>query len=256
VFFLPLAAKIAESLLPTREDTDVPGRPRFLDATALDTPVVALNCAAREALRMGEYVEEMMRGVIVALQDVDKGKTSELRDMDDVVDSLYEEIKLYATKISRQEVDEPESRRIAEIQSFVTNLENIGDIIENIVDMAAKKDKKKLRFSDEGLAEISKLHAKVAANLNLAISVFMSADIAVARKLVKQKRVINTLERRITEKHMERLRQGRRESIETSALHMDILRDLRRIHSHITAVAYPILDAAGELKKSRLKKTA
>ncbi|MDA7949134.1 MAG: Na/Pi cotransporter family protein [Hyphomicrobiaceae bacterium] len=256
MFLLPLAARTAERLLPARDDADMPGHPQFLDAATLDMPAVALNCAAREALRMGEYVEEMMRGVIVALQAPHKGKTSELKSMDDVIDSLYEEIKLYATKISRQEVDEPESRRIAEIQSFVTNLENIGDIIENIADMADRKDAEHLRFSDEGLAEITKLHAKVADNLNLAISVFMSADIGAARRLVKQKRVINTLERRITEKHMERLRQGRRESIETSALHMDILRDLRRIHSHITAVAYPILDAAGELKKSRLKKTA
>jgi len=55
---------------------------------------------------------------------------------------------------------------------------------------------------------------------------------------------------------MQRLRQWRRESIETSALHMDILRDIRRIHSHITAVAYPVLDAAGELKKSKPKKAA
>jgi phosphate:Na+ symporter len=34
---------------------------------------------------------------------------------------------------------------------------------------------------------------------------------------------------------------------------MDVLRDQRRIHSHITAVAYPILERAGKLRKSRLK---
>ncbi len=30
---------------------------------------------------------------------------------------------------------------------------------------------------------------------------------------------------------------------------MDVLRDQRRIHSHITAVAYPILEQAGKLRK-------
>jgi phosphate:Na+ symporter len=44
-----------------------------------------------------------------------------------------------------------------------------------------------------------------------------------------------------------RLREGRPESIETSSLHLDILRDLRRIHSHICSVAYPVLEAAGEI---------
>ena len=98
------------------------------------------------------------------------------------------------------------------------------------------------------------MHTKVATNLNLAMTVFMSGDIVIARQLIGEKRVVNALERRAIENHMERLRQGRLESIETSALHNDILRDLRRIHSHIAAVAYPILDAAGELRKTRLKK--
>ena len=40
--------------------------------------------------------------------------------------------------------------------------------------------------------------------------------------------------------------------METSALHVDVLRDLKRISGHLTAVAYPILDRAGELLQSRL----
>jgi phosphate:Na+ symporter len=41
-------------------------------------------------------------------------------------------------------------------------------------------------------------------------------------------------------------RQGRVAG-EITSLHLDVLRDLRRIHSHIRSVAYPVLDAAGEL---------
>jgi hypothetical protein len=53
------------------------------------------------------------------------------------------------------------------------------------------------------------------------------------------------------ERHLARLREGRPESIETSSLHLDILRDLKRIHSHIRSVAYPVLEAAGVLQPSR-----
>ena len=56
--------------------------------------------------------------------------------------------------------------------------------------------------------------------------------------------------------HLSRLREGRPESIETSSLHLDVLRDLKRIHSHICSVAYPVLEAAGELQSTRLKETA
>jgi phosphate:Na+ symporter len=55
------------------------------------------------------------------------------------------------------------------------------------------------------------------------------------------------------ESHLARLREGRTESIETSSLHLDVLRDLKRIHAHICSAAYPVLEAAGELHPSRLK---
>ena len=37
----------------------------------------------------------------------------------------------------------------------------------------------------------------------------------------------------------------------TSALHTDIIRDFRRINSHITTVAYSILDTAEQYKDVR-----
>ncbi len=254
IFLVPVAAKILERLLPPQDDPDEIERPRLLDTTAIGTPAVALSCASRETLRMGEYVETMIAGMMVALEENNAKKAASLIEMDDLVDRSYEEIKLYVAKIACQEVDETESHRISEVFAFSTNLEHIGDITENLLEIVEKKVRKQLHFSNEGFAEIKEMHAKVAANLNLAMTVFMSGDIVVARQLIGEKRVVSSLERRAIGNHMERLRLGRLESIETSALHNDILRDLRRIHSHIAAVAYPILDAAGELRKTRLKK--
>lgn len=54
------------------------------------------------------------------------------------------------------------------------------------------------------------------------------------------------------ERHFERLGRGTAQSIDSSALHLDILRDLKRINSHIMSVAYPILERAGELAETRL----
>ncbi len=55
------------------------------------------------------------------------------------------------------------------------------------------------------------------------------------------------------ESHLERLRERRPESIESSSLHLDVLRDLKRIHSHICSAAYPVLERAGALRPSRLR---
>jgi phosphate:Na+ symporter len=51
---------------------------------------------------------------------------------------------------------------------------------------------------------------------------------------------------------MERLRKRTVESIETSEIHLDAVRDLVQINTLVTSVAYPILEETGELLDSRL----
>jgi phosphate:Na+ symporter len=141
-----------------------------------------------------------------------------------------------------------------EIISFSINLEHVGDIIDkNLMELAAKKIKRKVVFSREGAAELESFHQEVFANLKLAFSVFMSGDVKVARQLLTEKATLRAAEFAAAESHLARLREGRPESIESSSLHLDVLRDLKRIHSHICSVAYPVLERAGELQASRLK---
>jgi phosphate:Na+ symporter len=157
------------------------------------------------------------------------------------------------TQVTRETIAEPDTRRCMDIIAYTTNLEHVGDIVDkNLVELAVKKIKNRLRFSTEGLAEIGEIHANVLSTLKLSLAVFMQADPVQARKLLEEKARMRDQERRAAEQHLERLKSGRPESIETSSLHLDILRDLKRIHSHLTSVAYPILEQTGELKQSRL----
>ena len=81
----------------------------------------------------------------------------------------------------------------------------------------------------------------------------MSGDVKIARQLITEKAMLRAAEFAAAESHLARLREGRPESIESSSLHLDVLRDLKRIHSHICSVAYPVLERAGELQTTRLK---
>jgi len=88
--------------------------------------------------------------------------------------------------------------------------------------------------------------------MRLAVTVFVTRDLALAKTLMAEKDHIRTAERQATESHFQRLREGKVASIETSALHLDILRDLKRVAAHLTSVALPILEAHGALRTSRL----
>jgi phosphate:Na+ symporter len=256
IFIGPLnaVAWLLERILPERKQPADPYAPRHLDEAALPTPPLALANAARETLRMGDLVETMLRNVMAALLDNDRKLTADVSRLDNAVDRLNEAIKLYITKLTRDALDERDGRRAMEIISFTINLEHIGDIIDkNLCELAAKKIKKRYQFSAEGAAELTGFHKQVVDSLQAAFGIFMTGDIAAARRLLRQKSELRQAELAAAERHFERLREGRPESLETTSLHLDILSDLKRIHSHICSVAYPVLEAAGELRRDRFE---
>jgi phosphate:Na+ symporter len=243
----PLAGLLVR-ILPERKQAADPSLPRHLDEAALDSPSLAIANAARETLRMGDEVETMLSQVMTAIMDNDRKLAGEVSKRDNVVDRLTEAIKLYIAKLTRDSLDEREGRRAMEIVSFAINLEHVGDIIDkNLCELAVKKSKRRYQFSAEGAAELVSFHKRVCESLRIAFSVFMRGDVEAARRLVREKAELRSIELAAGERHFERLREGRAESIETSSLHLDILRDLKRIHSHICSVAYPVLEDAGEL---------
>lgn len=259
IVFLPLidpVAALCRRLVPDRPQTDDPGKPRNLDPNVLDTPAEALGCALRETLNLGDRVADMLRQTMDVFEKNDARAVKAIESADDAVDSLYEAIKLYLIQTSRTELGEEDGRRYVEILTFVTNLEHAGDIIDkNLMELAAKKIKNRYAFSAEGTAELRAFHARVLDNLRLALNVFTTRDITLARRLVAEKTAMREAEARAADSHYARLREGRPESIETSSIHMDVIRDLKRINGHLTTVAYPILEAAGELAETRLKTT-
>ncbi len=255
--FLPLVpavARIADRILPESREGEDLSKPRYLDPTAVDTPPVAIAAATREVLRMADIVETMLRNVIRVYETDDPKLADEVSGQDDSVDDLYEAIKLYLTQVSRNALDESDSRRCIDLITFTTNLEHIGDIIDkNLIDLARKKIRDQVSFSEEGWRELVELHERVLDQMKLSIGVFVSGDVATARELIAEKDRFRDLERQAGEHHLARLRSGRIETIQSSALHLDILRDLKRVNSHLSSVAYPILERSGELRPTRLK---
>jgi len=255
--FLPLVDVVAwacRRLLPAKPVVDDPGKPSHLDPNVLDSPAEALGCALRETLNLGDRVADMLRGTIDVFERNDPKAVKAIEAADDAVDRLYEAIKLYLIQTSRTELGEEDGKRYIEILTFTTNLEHIGDIVDkNLMELAAKKIRNRYAFSPEGMAELRAFHARVLENLRLALNVFTTRDITLARRLVAEKTAMREAEAKAADSHFARLREGRPESIETSSIHMDVIRDLKRINGHLASVAYPILEAAGELADTRLK---
>ena len=257
ISFTGLVGRLVDRILPEPTLGADSTRPRHLDPVALATPSLAISCASREALHQADVVETMLRGILPVIRNNDLVLAEQLRNMDDTVDELYTAIKFYMTQVSREALSERESRRWTDIVSFTINMEQVADIIERVLqDVEDKKVRKNRSFSDAGMAEIAHLHERLLANLRLGMSVFLDGHVRDAKKLLEEKSRFGSLEREYAGTHLARLQENTAQSIETSSLHLDLISDLKRINSHICSIAYPVLDAAGELAKPRARHSA
>jgi phosphate:Na+ symporter len=256
IVFIGLTDRVAtlvQKWLPDAKDASPQTAPRYLDIAAITTPALALANAAREALRIGDTIEQMLNGMLEVIRTNNAQRVEEIIRLDDDVDRLYTAVKLYLTQISREALDERDSRRWAEIISLTINLEHVGDILERIVmELRDKKIAQRLSFSEAGMREITELHEKLVSNLRLGLSVFLNGDVKSAQRLLAEKERFRDLERAFHDSHLDRLAGQSVQSIETSSLHLDIISDLRRINSFFCSTAYPILEQAGQLRRSRL----
>lgn len=258
VVFFPLLGPYANLLrrwMPTRVNANDPSRPLYLDPAARETPVIALGGAAREALRLADVVENMLLGLRETFEGANRKQISETKQMDDILDKLNSAIKAYVTSLDPEELGEEDHRRLREILTFATNMEHAGDIIDrNLLGIANKMVKRGVTFSKVGQAELLAMLDRLVVNVRSAGSLFMTGDDRAARLLANEKEVFREMEAKATNAHFDRLRAGNIETVETSTLHLDALRDLKSINANlVAAAAYPVLERTGELLPNRLR---
>jgi phosphate:Na+ symporter len=246
LLFLPfqgLAGRLIVSLVPDRPEEERRFQTRYLDERFAEQPGLAIGQATREALRMADIAQGMFRDAAQVFRTGSQELLEDVERRDDQLDYLEREIKLFLTRLDKHTMNQELSQREIALLGFIGNMENIGDIIDkNLMELARKKLYQGRRFSEPGEAELMDFHAQVSKNLERAIVAFATSDRALAQEVLEQRTAIRQRERELRQSHLDRLRAGLAESVETSEIHLDVLTNLKRINSHITALVYPILE--------------
>jgi phosphate:Na+ symporter len=195
----------------------------------------------------------MLLRVSDAFEQNNATRLKEIPLLERQIDRLQQEVKIYLSKLGRSGLSEDEGRRSIVIIDYAINLEHIGDIVEKgLLPEVTKKITQGLKFSEDGFAELQQLFQLTIDNLRVGQTILITRDINLAKQLMERKIEVRHMEKRSSERHLKRLRDGRADSLQTSSLHLDILRDLKRINAHIVSVAHPIMDEQGLLGESRL----
>lgn len=243
LLFLPLLkpyGKLVNYLVKEREKPGL--KAIYLDPRVLDSPALALGQASREVLRMADITYSMLKGTMDVFKSNDEELMKTLVSEDDRVDTLEEEITSYLTKLSQEELTAADSQKAVSLLYAVDELEHIGDLVsKNLMGYARKKTKQGFSFSDEGMREMEEFHQEVLKTFQMAMDALATSNRSLAEQVVKRRGLINQLLKDMHNAHLDRLRRGLKESIETSAIHLDLMSDLERANFHATNIGYAIL---------------
>jgi len=256
--YLPFTRQVSQLMRRIVPDQKVApdnlSQPRYLDQMALATPGVALSNAALETVRMSELLDRMFDTAIVALRSGSLEKLKELKTLDEKLNRYHTSVHGYLSDLTQSELEKNDTKRALEIMLYASNLEHAGDVIHlNLADRIKAKAKQSIGFSVEQHASLDDLCLIIGHSLRLATGVLTSNDIDGAKRLVEQKNAFRSLENRIIDEHFRDSGKARGASLRKSALFVDMIRDLHRINSHIVSAAYPIIEAAGLLRDSRIR---
>jgi phosphate:Na+ symporter len=242
-------------LLPDPPQPTDPGRPLYLETAALDSATVALANATRESLRMADMVQGMLKNSLEAFHTQNRELASGVSATDRAIRQLGSAIRGYLVAIGSEQTldDAREGARLQDILSAVINVEHVSDIVANsLMESAVKQQKRGQSLSADELAAIAMMHNELFESLRLAMAIFLRADQADAQRLVLRKARLRELEASTTALCVRRLRDttlanraGGAEGIPATPDESGVLkvvRDLRRIHSHLASFAYPVLN--------------
>lgn len=258
LIYLPFTRQVSRlmaRIVPDQKQLpDNLSHPRYLDQMALSTPSVALSNAALETVRMSELLDRMFDTAIVALRSGSLETLKELKTLDERLNRYQSSVHAYLSDLTQAELEKSDTKRALEIMLYASNLEHAGDVIHlNLADRIKAKAKLSITFTVQQHASLDDLCLIISQSLRLATGVLTSSDVEGAKRLIEQKDAFRALENKIIDEHFRESGKAKGASLRKSALFVDIIRDLHRINSHIVSAAYPIIEAAGLLRDSRIK---
>ncbi|MBO6825767.1 MAG: Na/Pi cotransporter family protein [Sneathiella sp.] len=256
IFLIGPVGRLTEKLITEKADaSQAAQRPMHLDRAALESPQLALANALRDTLRMGDILEGLFRDFKGAFETGDKLKLQQLKEADEIILDFNAGVKSYLTELGREPLDDEDERRSTEILTFASNMENVGNILLlSMVEMLERNGQQAVNYSKDDIADHNALFEQLLENMKLAFNLLISRRSTEALNLIQRKQAFRDQEQQAVQRHLQRLRENKGVDDASSALHLGLLSDLRRINSLITEFAYPIAAKKKREKSEKVKK--
>jgi phosphate:Na+ symporter len=242
VVFLPLAG-VLETLviwLIPEKAGDAEARPVVLEEHLLDTPVIALEQARREILRMTEKAKKAFHGAVVGLLSVDRKLLAKVAQTEDTIDEFQSEITSYLVALSKRQLSDEVSIELPVLLHTVNDLERVGDHAVNIVEVAQRKIEQGIRFSDSARNEGEKLKAEIDQMFECISAALRENDTDAARRALANEENLNRMQIDFRRSHVQRMTDGKC-SPQAGLMFIDLVDNIEKVGDHLTNIAQAVM---------------
>lgn len=212
----------------------------MLDENFLRTPPVAVARCRELTDEMASLTQETLRLAVGVVRQYDAAAARQVRELESRIDMYEDKIGNYLVHLSSRKLTVADSQEVTKLLHGISDFERISDHARNVMDSGEELEKKGLRFSETGTAEIEVMFRAVEESVSLAVEAFRQEDGAIARRIEPLEQVVDDLRTELRSRHIERLRRGEC-SVTQGFVFTDLLTDLERISDHCSNVAVTVL---------------
>lgn len=241
--FLPLTPKVALMMKRFFQSKQPNlGEARFLQKSLLEVPELAIDQAQRQTVEMGRLIRELMlEKVLPLLKDSDDITIRGLKDTEKAIDALYQQISRFLAGLGNNLLSEELMERTIKILNVSNDLEHIGDVVINITQIAEKMDQQEVQFSEAGFEELATMYQLIHKFVCEALVAFETNDRELATRVIQEYPRTVRLEKVYRYNHFDRMQSGNPKTVETSAVHLDLIEGMLRINGYAVNIAQSVL---------------
>jgi len=214
--------------------------PAGLEKHLLDTPVIALEQAERESVRMAETAKKAVLAAVEGLLEDDKAKLATVRKMEDITDTFQYEITSYLSDLSSRQLSEEVSVELPVLLHTVNDLERIGDHAVNIAEIAERKIDGKLSFSEAARSEAGQVAAEIHQMFDHVIAALRDKNLEEAKSALGNESNLNIMQIEFRRSHVKRMTDGI-STPERGLIFIDLVDNVEKIGDHLTNIAQAVI---------------
>ena len=207
----------------------------------LPYPPLALDQCRTAIHKMAGLTEQSVVLAMETMESYNAEKVRRVVKLEKLTDRYEDALGTYILKASKRELTTEQNQQFTRFLHCITDFERISDHALNIVQVMERMQEQDSSFTGAALAELEIMRNALREILSITMKSFLNDDVTLARQVEPLEQVIDDLQERIKNRHVERMKAGICTMTQGISLN-DLLTDLERISDHCSNVALTTME--------------